>query len=137
MNADGSDERQLTDTPRFDENPAWSPDGTQIAFQTERDGNFEIYVMNADGSNQRPLASHSAGEFCPSWGVMAPKKVGSILFEKSAQTFASIPTWKIGLADLDSDGDLDAAFANSRENYSQIWLNDGQGNFADSGQQLG
>jgi TolB protein len=29
----------------------WSPDGTKIAFNTNRDGNQEIYVMNADGSN--------------------------------------------------------------------------------------
>ena len=33
--------------------PAWSPDGTKIAFTTTRDGNAEIYVMNRDGSNRR------------------------------------------------------------------------------------
>ena len=35
--------------------PAWSPDGRRIAFYSERDGNAEIYVMSADGSNARPL----------------------------------------------------------------------------------
>jgi Tol biopolymer transport system component len=35
--------------------PTWSPDGSQIAFLTDRTGNWEIWVMNADGSNQRPL----------------------------------------------------------------------------------
>lgn len=60
----------------------------------------------------------------------------STVFEKSAQTFASVPTWKIGLGDLDGDGDLDAVFANGQANHSQVWLNDGNGTFVDSGQQL-
>jgi Tol biopolymer transport system component len=67
MSIDDSDMRQLTDTPRFDENPAWSPDGGQIVFQTDRDGNFSIYVMNADGSHPRPLEVHPAEDFWPSW----------------------------------------------------------------------
>jgi hypothetical protein len=37
--------------------PTWSPDGSQIAFLTDRTGRWEIWVMNADGSNQRPLFS--------------------------------------------------------------------------------
>ncbi len=35
--------------------PAWSPDGQQLAFLTDRSGRWEIWVMNADGSNPRPL----------------------------------------------------------------------------------
>jgi Tol biopolymer transport system component len=35
--------------------PAWSPDGSQIAFMTDRTGQWEIWIMNADGSNQRPM----------------------------------------------------------------------------------
>jgi hypothetical protein len=58
-------------------------------------------------------------------------------FEKSAQTFAPIPTYQIGLADLDGDGDLDAVFSNGQTNDSKVWLNDGDGTFTDSGQQLG
>ncbi len=64
---DGSGVRQLTDTPGFDENPAWSPDGTRIVYQTDRDGNFEIYVMNADGGNQHALAVHLGNDLWPSW----------------------------------------------------------------------
>jgi TolB protein len=48
--------------------PAWSPDGEQIIFQTQRDGNFEIYIMNADGSQPHPFAAHPADELWPSWG---------------------------------------------------------------------
>jgi imidazolonepropionase-like amidohydrolase/L-ascorbate metabolism protein UlaG (beta-lactamase superfamily) len=61
----------------------------------------------------------------------------SVSFEKSEQTFASVPTYQIGLADLDGDGDLDAVFSNGQANISQVWLNDGGGFFSDSGQGLG
>jgi Tol biopolymer transport system component len=40
--------------------PAWSPDGSQIAFITDRTGQWEIWVMNADGSNQHALFSSEA-----------------------------------------------------------------------------
>src|SRR5262249_14078394 len=50
MNPDGSDRVRLTSGT----DPAWSPDGTQIAF-VSRDGAREILLMDADGSNQRHL----------------------------------------------------------------------------------
>ena len=53
MNADGSDRVQLTNHRARDENPDWSPDGTQIAFYSERHGNAEIYVINADGLEEK------------------------------------------------------------------------------------
>jgi len=47
---------QLTFT-RADRDAAWSADGRRIAFMSERDGNAEIYVMNADGSGQTRLTN--------------------------------------------------------------------------------
>jgi TolB protein len=47
--------------------PVYSPDGTRIAFMSGRDGNPEIYVMNADGSNSRRLTNHPAGDGTPTW----------------------------------------------------------------------
>jgi Tol biopolymer transport system component len=44
--------------------PLWSPDGRKIAFRSQRDGNFEIYVMNADGSGQRNLSRSPAEDDC-------------------------------------------------------------------------
>jgi dipeptidyl aminopeptidase/acylaminoacyl peptidase len=40
-------------TPADVQTPAWSPDGRKLAFVSRRDGNSEIYVMNADGGNRR------------------------------------------------------------------------------------
>jgi len=73
LNADGSGRVRLTETspvamaqqmlrgeqphPYDNTSPAWSPDGSQIAFATNRSGRWEIWVMNADGSNQRPMFS--------------------------------------------------------------------------------
>ena len=39
----------------------------QIAFVSKRDGNFEIYVMDADGGNQRRLTNNRADDWSPSW----------------------------------------------------------------------
>ena len=52
MNADGTDQENLTKNPAEDGrgSHSWSPDGSKIAWVTNRDGNWEIYVMNADGS---------------------------------------------------------------------------------------
>ena len=47
--------------------PAWSPDGRKLAFVSRRDGNSEIYVMNADGSGQENLTQHPASDSHPSW----------------------------------------------------------------------
>jgi len=67
MNADGTNQIQLTDSPQNDYHPAWSPDGTKIAFCSPRDGNWEIYAMHADGSNQTRLTNNAAVDANPSW----------------------------------------------------------------------
>jgi TolB protein len=45
----------LTNNPARDWNPAWSPDGGRILFNSDRDGRDSLYIMDADGSNPRPL----------------------------------------------------------------------------------
>lgn len=47
--------------------PVWSPDGSKLAFTSNRDGNPEIYVMNRDGSAPRRLTSSPAIDVTPTW----------------------------------------------------------------------
>jgi TolB protein len=69
MGIDGSQPLQLTQSPTFKDAPAWSPDGTKIVYAQilDNDGNQNIYTMNKDGSDQRPV-THGVGEqTSPSW----------------------------------------------------------------------
>ena len=75
MNADGSEQTNLTNSPGWDTAPAWSPDGNQIAFQSNRDGYPETYVMNADGSNQTNLTNHRGDDAAPAWSPDGSKIV--------------------------------------------------------------
>ena len=83
MNTDGTNPINLTDHPAEDRSPAWSPDGLQIAFSTDRDRkddgtkNAEIYVMNADGTNPINLTNHPAVDRGASWGSVRPLNVSS------------------------------------------------------------
>ena len=47
--------------------PAWSPDGSQLAFTSNRDGQPELYVMNADGTGTRRLTNHPGIDTSPTW----------------------------------------------------------------------
>ncbi|HEV3470650.1 MAG TPA: SBBP repeat-containing protein [Pyrinomonadaceae bacterium] len=66
MNADGSNKTRLTFDPADDLYPAWSPDGRQLAFSSNR-GYTEIWVMNADGSNQFRLTYDESFAGNPAW----------------------------------------------------------------------
>jgi hypothetical protein len=58
---------ELTHNSVLDTGPAWSPDGSQIAFASERDGNREVYVMNADGGDLRRLTFDAAEDTGPAF----------------------------------------------------------------------
>jgi Tol biopolymer transport system component len=77
MDADGSDKHNLTHNNAWDGFPAWSPDGSQIAFESDRDGNLEIYVMDADGSNARRLTFDGIHNSIYGRGIIAWSPDGS------------------------------------------------------------
>jgi len=67
MNADGSEQKRLTNNPGLDFWQSWSPDGRKIVFMSSRDGNYEICIMNPDGTEQKNLTNNPASDTSPSW----------------------------------------------------------------------
>lgn len=50
-----------------DLHPSWYPDGRKIVFTSNRDGNYEIYIMDADGGNPTNLTQNGAKDEMPAW----------------------------------------------------------------------
>ena len=67
MNADGSNQTQLTTAAGADFHPSWSPDGTKIAYEHRTSAGSQIMVMNADGSNPQTLTTSPYDSETPSW----------------------------------------------------------------------
>jgi dipeptidyl aminopeptidase/acylaminoacyl peptidase len=110
MNADGSGQTRLTNNSASDYSPAWSPNGTKIAFQSDRDGDAEIYVMDTDGSNQTRLTNNSyhGGGYEPTWSPDSRK----IAFDSCPNGYYEIYVMNAdgsGQTALTSDGSVDKA----------------------------
>jgi tol-pal system beta propeller repeat protein TolB len=117
VNADGTDMQNVSNA--FTSNnsrPSWSPDGSKIAFVSDRDGNSEIYVMNADGSNQTRLTHDNADDVMPKWSPDGKQ----IVFESNR---AGINTLYI----MNADGsDVKRVFANPQFDATPAFGNGGK-----------
>ena len=68
--ADGTDVKRLTWTDGFEQDPAWSADGSHIAYESTDQGRFHLFVMNQDGSDQHlisPNPSSTFDDWQPAW----------------------------------------------------------------------
>jgi Tol biopolymer transport system component len=83
MNMDGTDVRSVTDFAVTE--PDWAPDGSRLAFGSERDGTPQVYVVDADGTNLRQITSGDAGAGTPGWAPdgrhLAYEQAGRIVIE--------------------------------------------------------
>lgn len=108
MDADGTNQINLTNNTAGDYGPIWSPDGTKIAFRSGGDGN--IHVMDADGSNQNNLM---AGGDYPSWSPNGAKIA-----------FASYRDGSTNIYVMDADGSNLIRLTNNFAS-NPIWSPDG------------
>lgn len=69
----GTGQQRLSQAGTYDDKaPSWSPDGTQIAFVSDRSGNSDVYVIDANGQNPHNLTNHplndgDSGNEAPQW----------------------------------------------------------------------
>src|SRR5579859_1777404 len=66
-NLDGGYARRLTSHPGLEQKAYFSPDGSQIAFTGQYDGNLDIYVMAADGGEPKRLTYETGTNVCQGW----------------------------------------------------------------------
>ena len=92
IDADGSNEINITNNNYADIVPDWSPDGKKIAFVSNRDGNDEIYAMNPDGSDVKRLTNSKPADAKPRWSPGSDK----ILFSTERDG-----NWEIYVMDAD------------------------------------
>ena len=67
MNLATRTSQRLTSDPGIDTAPSFSPDGTQITFESNRGGSQQVYVMNEDGSNARRISFGTGRSGTPVW----------------------------------------------------------------------
>lgn len=126
MNANGTAQVNISNNPAQDVAPAWSPDGTKIAFQSDRDGNFEIYVMNADGSNQTRLTFNSLGDEHPVWSPDGTKIAFQSERDDPGNCDAGLCVYHTDIYVMNADGTGTVRLTNHpAKDGSPSWLPDG------------
>jgi uncharacterized repeat protein (TIGR01451 family) len=122
MNADGTGQTNLTQSPGIsDSGPAWSPDGSRIAFSTGdafHGDTHEIYVMNADGSGQTNLTRSPGSDSAPTW---SPD--GSKIAFASNRDYATLRS-EIYVMNADGSGQTNLTRGAS-EDFGPDWSPDG------------
>jgi Tol biopolymer transport system component len=118
MNANGSSQTRLTFSSELvrDEQPIWSRDATKIAFVSTRDGNKEIYVMNANGSNVLRLTNTLENDDSPYWSPDGTQ----IVFRSERERDSSDPIQQLWT--MNADGRSQTLIAgNSFGDYNPSW----------------
>jgi Tol biopolymer transport system component len=120
IESNGQGVRRLTNAGGADEDPAWSPDGQKIAFDSERDnpdGSADLYIMNADGSDQHNLTNTGAvSEVRAAWSPDGTR----IAFWRFTENVDSI-------AVINADGTGERTLTGPREHAADpAWSPDGE-----------
>lgn len=123
---DGSDRRELLGNSDLHEaDPAVSPDGTRVAFSSNRAGGFEIYVMNLDGTGLTQLTDAVGSDTGPAWSPDGSQLVFSSQRDGQTELYSVASTG--GAADrltTSADGEYDPSY--SPDGSSIVYQNNGQ-----------
>jgi TolB protein len=115
INADGSGLTRLTSDPAADTDPVWSPDGSKIAFSSNRDGTDGLYLMNRDGSGVSKVTT-GIGGFHPTWSPDGTRIAFECHVDVGNRDICVINSDGTGLVRLTSDAGAD---------YGAAWKPDG------------
>jgi Tol biopolymer transport system component len=138
MRPDGNDAVRLTTDPSFDLCASWSRDARQIAFCSNRSGSFQIWAMNADGSNQHQITGLGGSATFPDFSPNARKVVfdGAETPDGNSNIYV-VNADGTGLTPLTSDGNnlypvyspngRKIAFVSDRTGVEQVWLMNADG----------
>jgi Tol biopolymer transport system component len=130
MNADGSNQIRLTQNDwnrgpfvgPEERGPAWSPDGSKIAFASWAMNHLQIYVMDADGSNPIPLTINSTyGDVAPAWSPDGSR----IVFSRYSAPVGGPPPCEIYVMNADGSNQVRLTDNPGRMNESPAWSPDG------------
>ena len=102
MRTNGTDQRDLTPDTYRHAWPRWSPDGQRIAFTSRRTGDYELWIVNRDGSNLQQVSKSNGGHYSPwsgdgsmiAYSIHTPKNDCVIINPDKAwsdQTFVYLP----------------------------------------------
>jgi eukaryotic-like serine/threonine-protein kinase len=96
VRTDGKDSRQLTHGPSKDRGPRWSPDGSRIAFYSNRSGTYQLWTIKPDGSEPQQVTEESStnGLVFPVWSPDGRFLVGSSLEGKAFMVEVAKPWGK-------------------------------------------
>jgi len=116
MNADGTQQRQLTSDPATDWYAALSPDGQTIVFSSRRAGQFDLYTMDLKGENLKRLTEQRGDNYAPSYSP-----------DGSRIAYVSTITGDQNVWVMNADGSNPVQITSRKsEEYDPTWSPDGR-----------